>query len=75
MSLFTLFHSPIRDRSERCVDSLDTALAESRNDDGSLRFRESIFYRLPMHERDGYLRALSKDSKAQARATGLALTA
>lgn len=73
MSLFTLFHSPIRDRSERCVESLDVALAESRNDDGSLRFRESIFFRLPMHERDSYLRALHKDSKARAREASFAV--
>lgn len=65
MSLFTLFHYPIRDRSERCVESLSVALAESRNDDGSLRFRESIFYRLPMHERDDYLRALRKDAQTR----------
>lgn len=65
MSLFSLFHYPIRDRSERCVESLEVALAESRNDDGSLRFRESIFFRLPMHERDAYLRALRKDAQAR----------
>jgi hypothetical protein len=42
--------------------TMEVALADSRQDDGSLRFNERAFLRLPLHERDVYLRELNRET-------------